>query len=230
MNQQLALAIQLNHEATFTDFLWGDNALIEQELQKTLHGRGERFIYLWGIAGSGKSHLLQACCQAVSMSHSAIYLPLHTLKEWGPEVLDGIEDQTFIGIDDIDAIASDRSWEEAIFHLYNRVRDNEQTTLIITGSTPPTHTLLQLPDLRSRLSWGLVLQLNELPEHDKVRSLILQAKKRGFELPVSVIQFLLNRSARNMHDLHDLLNRLDEASLAAQRKITIPFVKHILGI
>ena len=230
MNRQLALAIQLNDEATFSDFCWGDNALLQQQLNQTLNGNGERLIYLWGAPGSGKSHLLQACCQAVGGDQAAIYLPLHSLKEWGPQVIDGVDEQALIGIDDIDAIAANPAWEEALFHLYNRVRDNEQTTLIITGKCPPAQTPLCLADLRSRLSWGMVLQLNELNDHDKINTLQLHAHKRGFELPSSVGQFLLNRCARNMHDLHTLLNRLDEASLIAQRKITIPFVKYILDI
>ena len=230
MNRQLALAIQLNDEATFSDFCWGDNALLQQQLNNTLNGKGERLIYLWGAPGSGKSHLLQACCQAVSGNQSAIYLPLHTLNEWGPQTIDGIDEQSLIGIDDIDAIAANSAWEEAIFHLYNRVRDNEQTTLIITGKCPPAQAPVRLLDLRSRLSWGLVIQLNELNDCDKINTLKLHAHKRGFDLPTSVGHFLINRCARTMHDLHTLLNRLDEASLMAQRKITIPFVKNILGI
>lgn len=230
MSRQLALAIQLNNDATLDDFCWGDNALLQQQLQQALNGVGERLIYLWGNAGSGKSHLLQACCQAVSANHSAIYLPLQTLKEWGPDVLEGIDEQTWISIDDLDAIATNTVWEEALFHLYNRVRDNEQTTLIISGKYPPSNMSISLPDLRSRLSWGLVIQLNELRDDEKINTLKLHAEKRGFELPSSVGQFLLKRCSRNMHDLNTLLNRLDEASLIAQRKITIPFVKDVLGI
>lgn len=231
MSRQLALAIQLNNEATLADFCWGDNALLHQQLHHALNGQGERLIYLWGIEGSGKSHLLQACCQEISTKNqSAIYLPLQTLKEWGPDVLEGMDEQTWICIDDLDAIANDAVWEEALFHLYNRVRDNGQTTLIISGRLPPANIAVRLPDLRSRLSWGLVIQLNELCDEDKINTLKLHASKRGFDLPTSVGQFLLNRCARNMHDLDILLNRLDEASLIAQRKITIPFVKHVLGL
>ena len=231
MNRQLALAVKLNDEATLADFCWGNNnALLQQQLEQTLRGQGERLIYLWGPHGSGKSHLLQACCQAINANTAAIYLPLQQLIEWGPEVLDGMEEQTLIGIDDIDTIANNSQWEEALFHLYNRVRDNEKTTLIITGNCPPALSSLCLADLRSRLSWGLVMQLNELSDLEKINTLKLHAHKRGFDLPTSVGQFLLNRCARNMHDLHALLNRLDDASLIAQRKITIPFVKGILGI
>lgn len=230
MNKQLALAIRLNDEATMSDFCWGDNRLLQEQLQKTLSGHGERFLYLWGSSGSGKSHLLQACCQELTHSHSAIYLPLSDLKEWGPDILEGINEQTLITIDDIDAVGMDKAWEEALFHLYNRIRDNERTILIISGKQTPANLSLSLPDLRSRLSWGLVIKLAELNDEDKIDTLKMHAKKRGFELPKSVGRFLINRCARNMHDLHTLLNRLDEASLIAQRKITIPFVKDILGL
>lgn len=229
MNRQLALAVQLSDEATLADFCWGENVLLQQQLELTFKGHGDRLIYIWGVPGSGKTHLLQGCCQAVSGS-SAIYLPLHLLKDWGPEVLESLDDHTFIGIDDIDAIATNSIWEEALFHLYNKIRDNENTTLLITGHCPPTLSAVRLPDLRSRLSWGLVMQLNELCDDDKINTLKLHAHQRGFDLPTSVGQFLLNRCARNMHDLHALLNRLDDASLIAQRKITIPFVKRILSI
>lgn len=226
MNQQLALAIQLNDEATLEDFHWGDNLLLQQHI---LEQSNKQLLYIWGVTGCGKSHLLQACCQAFQPS-DAIYLPLNTLKEFGPEILDGIEGHSLICIDNIDAIAGLADWEEALFHLYNRVRDQENHKLIVSANTPPANMQIRLADLKSRLSWGLVIQLNELHDAHKIDTLQRHAKKRGFELPTSVAQFLINRCARNMHDLHQLLNRLDESSLAAQRKITIPFVKQALNL
>src|SRR5262245_21477611 len=110
MNRQLALAIQLNAEATLADFCFGNNKLLQQELRASLATEGERFFYLWGAAGCGKSHLLQACCQ-FNPESSAIYLPLPILKEWGPESIDDLGEQSLIAIDDIDAIASDDAWE-----------------------------------------------------------------------------------------------------------------------
>ncbi len=230
MNTQLALAIKLNDEATLADFNWENNALLQQQLQRMLTFKEDRLLYLWGAKGSGKSHLLQACCQAVNSSHSAIYLPLTLLQEWGPQAIEGIEEQTLICIDDIDVIANDPNWEEALFHLYNRVKDEEKGLLIISGNHSPAVSPIRLADLRSRLSWGLVIQLNELSDEEKINTLQQHALKRGFELPESVAHFLLNRCSRNMHDLHQLLNLLDDASLAAHRKITIPFVKNILRI
>lgn len=230
MNKQLALAIKLNDEATLTDFNWQNNELIEQQLYSMLHHNGDRLLYLWGPRGSGKSHLLQACCQEVSINQSAIYLPLSILKEWGPQTIEGLEDQDLICIDDIEVIAQNAAWEEALFHLYNRIKDAENNLLIITGSQPPAQLPINLPDLRSRLGWGLVLQLHELSDEEKINTLKVHALTRGFDLSDSVAQFLLTRCSRNMYDLHQLLNRLDDASLAAQRKITIPFVKEVLAI
>ncbi len=230
MNKQLALAIKLNDEATLADFNWGGNGLLQQQLEKMLTLKEDRLLYLWGPGGSGKSHLLQACCQAISAKHSAIYLPLTLLKDWGPQSIEGLEEQALVCIDDINTIAHDTAWEEALFHLYNKIKDKEQGLLIISGNHPPASSMINLADLRSRLAWGLVIQLNELNDEEKINTLKLHALKRGFDLPESVGQFLLNRCSRNMHDLHQLLNRLDDASLAAHRKITIPFVKATLNI
>ncbi|MFY7698247.1 MAG: DnaA regulatory inactivator Hda [Legionella sp.] len=231
MNKQLALAIQLNNDYTFDNFYWENNLLIKEQLLASLHGKGERIIYLWGPSGSGKTHLLQACCLYADRFQSAIYLPMTILAQLTPEMLEGMANHSMICIDDIDAIARKAPWEEAIFHLYNHIHDNQPNTLlVITGKQAPHNGSIQLADLRSRLSWGLTMQMNELNDHDKIHSLELHAKNRGFELSPEVAKFLLNRCARNMHELQALLNNLDEASLRAQRKITIPFVKNILGI
>lgn len=229
MNKQLSLAIKLKDEANLSDFNWGSNQLLQQQLHNMLLHQEERLLYLWGNIGSGKSHLLQACCQ-YAKSQSAIYLPLSLLKEWGPQAIEGLEEQELICIDDIDVIAKDSKWEEALFHFYNKIKDMEKSILIISGNQSPATIPIQLADLRSRLSWGLVIHLMELNDEDKIDTLRRQAFKRGFHLPVTVCQFLLNRCSRNMHDLQVILNRLDDASLAAQRKITIPFVKDILEI
>lgn len=231
MNQQLALRIQPNEEATFANYFWSqENMWLKSQLQDTIQETGERLIYLWGGAGSGKSHLLQACVHELSLSQPAIYLPLHLIKSSGAIVLEGLEDQALLCVDDVDALAADKAWEEALFHLYNRVRDQGRATLILSGSHSPRHSPIQLPDLRSRLGGSLVLQVHELDDDSKVHTLCLQAQKRGLDLPVTVAQFLVTRCARNMHDLHQLLTQLDEASWVSQRKLTIPFVKATLEL
>lgn len=230
MNHQLALAIQLNYQASLEDFCWGANTSLQQQLEKMLTKGQDRFIYLWGPSGSGKSHLLQGVCQEMSQLGPSSYLPLSLLKEWGSECLDGFEHHTLVAIDDIESIAGNRAWEEALFHLFNRIRDNQETILLIAGKFSPTTSPIKLPDLRSRLSWGLVYHIAELQDEEKVMVLQQQAKKRGFVLSSSVALFLIKRCSRHMHSLNQILEQLDSASLAAQRKITIPFIKSILNI
>src|SRR3990167_890895 len=105
MNQQLALAIQLNTQANLSDFCWNTNLILKQIVEQTLTGKGERFLYIWGGLGSGKSHLLQGICQSYTQKNTtAIYLPLSTLKEWGPESIEGLSTQALIAIDDLDEI------------------------------------------------------------------------------------------------------------------------------
>lgn len=232
MNKQLALTIELNQQAYLNDFCWGANSLLKQHLEQSLQGKGERIIYIWGPPGNGKSHLLQGCCQALAIpdSSTAIYLPLQLLKEWGPASIENLAEYPFIAIDDIDVIAGESPWEEALFHLYNQVRDNGQTFLLMSGQDAPTASTIQLPDLRSRLTGGLVLQLQELSDELKILTLQQQAHKRGFILSSQVAFFLINRCTRNMHDLQKILDQLDQASLIAQRKITLPFVKEVLSL
>lgn len=231
MNQQLALAIQLKTQATLDNFCWDKNTILRHQIELTLAHQGERFLYIWGDLAAGKSHLLQGIChRAMQHNMTAIYLPLKVLKEWGPECIEDLSTQSLIVIDDIDAIAGSLEWENALFNLYNQIYDNEQSILFTSNQSPPSSALLTLPDLRSRLNWGLVLQLKELEDANKIVVLQDQAQQRGIDLPDSVAIFLIQRCTRNMNELQRILDRLDQESLIAQRKITIPFVKWILEI
>ncbi|MBI3775280.1 MAG: DnaA regulatory inactivator Hda, partial [Gammaproteobacteria bacterium] len=154
-------------------------------------------------------------------------LPMRDATLWSPEVLEGLERCALVCVDDVDAIAGLSIWEEALFHLYNRITEQGHC-LVLSACAAPAELKLQLPDLASRLAWGLVLHLEALAENDKLVALQLRAQQRGFELPNDVAQFLLRRCPRDTPSLFALLDRLDEASLAAQRKLTIPFVRKLI--
>lgn len=221
---QLSLALALRDSATFDNFYAANN----QQVIHALQDPSESFVYLWGGEGTGKSHLLQASCHHIAQQGGTpAYLPLSQWQELSPAYLEGLETMDLVCIDDIEQIAGQGDWEEALFHLYNRVRDS-QCRLLVAAKSSPTQLPLQLPDLRSRLAWGLVLQLNELDDEDKLACLQLRAHNRGFELPTEVGHYLLKRSPRNMEALLQLLERLDQASLSAQRKLTIPFVRELI--
>jgi len=176
----------------------------------------------------GRARHRQTACQKVSAAGATpAYLPLGQADEVSPEVLAGLEHLALVCIDDIQAIAARPEWEAALFHLYNRIRETA-TPLIMSGNAAPRAVDLKLADLSSRLSWGLVLQLHALNDEEKIAALTLRAKGRGIELPDDVARFLLRRCPRDMPGLFELLQRLDLASLAAQRRLTIPFVRELL--
>lgn len=231
---QLTLGIQLKDSASFANYFAAGNAEAVAHLSACAWGEGEHAIFLWGAAGCGKTHLLQAVCHE-AMSHGPrgsrgvrpVYLPLEDAQHWQPEILDDLENCALICLDNIHAIAGLTAWEEALFHLYNRVREAGQR-LLVSARTSPAQLNLQLPDLASRLVWGLTIHIETLNEADKIAALQLCAQQRGFELPTDVAQFLLRRCPRDTTSLFALLDRLDHASLAAQRKLTIPFVRELI--
>jgi len=188
----------------------------------------EQFVFVWGSTSVGKSHLLQAACQQAAEEQRAVaYLPMTELIDLSPEIFDGLEQLSLVCVDDVQLIAGETEWEEGLFHFYNRVRD-AGGTLLVTADVAPSALKVKLPDLQSRLCWGPVLQLNELDDAGKIAALQLRAKGRGFELSNEVAQFLMRRSSRDMASLFALLDKLDEASLVQQRKLTIPFVRGLI--
>ncbi len=229
---QLPLGIRLRDDATFANFYPGANAAALGYVERICSpeaGWSDELIYLWGNAGVGRSHLLQAACLRVEQrGELAIYLPLADVAQYGPALLDNLEQSELVCLDDLDAVAGDPVWEEALFHLFNRLRDSGRRLLLAADASPREITV-QLADLKSRLSLSLVFQLQELSDEDKLRALQLRASRRGLSLPDDVGRFILTRGVRNMSALFDLLDRLDQASLQAQRKLTIPFLKQTLG-
>lgn len=188
---------------------------------------GEPLIYLSGPPDTGKSHLLQAACHRAGSG--ALYLPLADLVAASPEdVMQGMESLQLVCLDDLDAIAGIEAWERGLFHFFNRARECECRLLLSARGAPRTLPL-QLPDLASRLSWGVVFQLAGLGDQRRQEILCFRARRRGLHLPVEVASFIVNRAPRAMGSLLELLAQLDAASLAEQRALSIPFVKRTLG-
>lgn len=225
MLQQVPLQLRFNPAQTFASFLTGGNEAAMAALAACAAGRGETLIFLWGGAGLGKSHLLNASCQA---SHGAgkrsAYLPLAEIRRHGPEILEGLEQMDLLCLDDIHCVAGEQAWEHALFHLFNRLRDAGGRLIAAADASPPSLPL-GLPDLRSRLGWGLTFRINALTDEDKLAALSQRAKQLGMELTPAVGHYLLTHCPRDQSSLWRLLDLLDQATLAAKRKLTIPFIK-----
>ena len=217
---QLSLAVNLRDGFDFDGYWDGGNEAAVAAVRALEPGS----CYLWGEAGSGKSHLLQAACgEATRQGLRPVYLSL-AQAGLAPENLAGFDGLDLVALDDLDAVAGDEAWEQALFHLYNRLHDAGARQLL-AATVSPTALPLRLPDLKSRCGWGLVFRLQRLDETGLRQALRHRAARRGLELPDEVLDYLLRRLPREPALLFALLDRLDHASLAAQRRLTIPFIR-----
>jgi len=230
MNEQLPLGLQLRASAHFSNFIAAAHTELVDQVQRIAASGPPRQLYCWGAAGSGKTHLLQAACRhADATGRSAAYLSLRDAGQLAPEVLDGWENFQLVCIDDVEAAAGYGAWEEALFHLYNRLVDSGGS-LLVSAAVAPAQLAIRLPDLVSRLGAAPVYQLHPLNDDQSLEAMRLRARQRGFELPEETGRYLLRRLPRDLSALMSLLERLDTASLAAQRKLTVPFVKSVLEL
>ncbi|HHH38835.1 MAG TPA: DnaA regulatory inactivator Hda [Sedimenticola sp.] len=225
---QLPLDIVLRESASLDAFQPGRNREVVAAIRACAEGRGESFLYLWGRPGSGRSHLLQGACRLASEQGLAVaYLPLGQGPDMPGEILAGLGELALVCLDDIHAITGRPAWERGIFHLFNRLRGRD-ARLLVSADRPPAGLPLTLPDLKSRLGWGLTYQLQPLNDEEKLEAMTAAARRRGMELPAATARYILRRAPRDMGSLLEILSRLDRASLAAQRRLTVPFVAEVL--
>jgi DnaA family protein len=212
---QLLLDITPDWWPTFDNFVPGGNSELLFALHEALSGNAaERCIYVWGPAGSGKSHLLQACVGAAQNAHcSAIYAP-----GFVPEHADGV------AVDDVEKL--DEVAQIELFNLYNRMRE-EGGMLLVSGTQSPLHLNVRA-DLRTRLGWGLVYQVLGLSDEEKLLALMQHAQGRGFALAPDIAQYLLRHGRRDLPSLLAVLDALDEHSLSLHRTPSIPLLKEVM--
>lgn len=229
MSAQLPLALRWPVHQRFDDFLaTPGNELALSAVQKGATDAAS-WLYLSGPAASGKTHLLIAACAAANdAGRSAQYLPLRALSGARDQAIRAFGGSELLAVDSIEAIAGDRAAEHALFDLYNRCRA-DAANLLFAGRQAPTQVGLVLPDLMSRLGACTQLSVRALDE-DERRELIRQrAAARGIELDDAVLDWLFTHQGRDLATLGSLLDRIDSAALAAQRRVTVPFLRQLLG-
>ncbi len=225
---QLALDIGLSDEATLSSFLPGpEHEPLLDAMRRQAEGTGDPWLYLCGPPGCGKSHLLQAACHGER--GAAIYLPLAALEQHEPAaVLDGVERVGLVALDDLQLVAGRPPWEVALFRFLNLAREGS-CRLVLAADRSPRELPLSLEDLRSRLSWGSVYRLPAPDDHRRRAVLRARADRRGIALSQDVVDYILSRAPRGLTDLLEVLERIDRASLAAQRPVSVPLVKRAMG-
>jgi DnaA family protein len=228
VSQQLLLGVRLRDSSVFASYYAGPNGAAVDILKSLAPGVLPPCIFLQGGPGTGKSHLLQAvCAQIASRQLRGAYLPLEEVSHMGPELLSGWGELDVVCIDDVERVAGDAAWNRALFALHQQLEEH-RGRLLVASSLAPGALRMTLPDLASRLAGGIVLTLHALSETEQIGALQLHAQLRGFELPEETATFMLRRLPRDMATLCRVLDELDEASLIAQRRLTVRFVNEVL--
>ena len=223
---QLPLNLRAAQAAGFDDFE-GEPALCAL-LVAAARADSQEWIYLDGPAGSGRSHLLLAAvAEARRAGRDVHYLPLALLGEGRLQALASVGGEGLVAVDDLQLAAGDAETELALFALHNRCRDRGGQMLYAADAAPQGLSL-GLPDLRSRLQQCGRFSVAALDEPGRRRVLKRRASARGLELDESVLDYLFRRHSRDLQALTRLLERLDRESLAAQRRVTVPFLRTLL--
>ena len=227
---QIPLPLRLDVHARFDTFVAGKNRVVLEHLLGIGGGQRAQVLWIWGTPGSGKSHLLQAvCASANDLGRPAIYLPMKSPGLPGPALLDGLETLDLVAIDDIEQIGGVADWDRSLFSLYNELLA-QGACLLMTAPQPPGAITFSLPDLASRAAGAVVYRLTPLGEDDTITALKGHAHHRGLELPDASADYLMKHVERNMVALCGWLDTLDMASLVAQRRLTVPFIRDVLKI
>ena len=225
--RQLTLGVQLKERATFASFLTARNTELVAHLRNLATNTPPGATWIAGPHTAGKSHLLQAVCAATAPGKRAAYLPLESLLPFGPAALEGAEQLDVACYDDVQAVAGLDDWERCLFSLWQRAQERG-TTLLFAARENPAHVAYGLADLKSRLASSAVFAVRELNDEEQIEALNLRAHLRGFELPPETARYLQRRFPRDMRTLCEILDTLDDAAFAAQRRLTVPFIREIV--
>lgn len=226
--KQLSLELGSPPPSTFENFYVAANREPVQRLRElpadvAAERAPDRLIYLWGEGGSGRTHLLHALCE--SSPHHGIrarYLsPHHAISDF---IFDS-RCQLYT-VDDVELM--DEARQISVFSLYNEVRAHVRTAIVAAGAMAPLAMAVR-EDLRTRLGWGLVYQLQPLSDEDKMTALIQAARERGLQLSPEIPHWLVTRHYRDMPSLMALLDALDTYSLERKRAVTLPLLREMFA-
>ncbi len=227
---QRPLDIVLRPHATFDTFVSPADHELVHSLKGLARPAGEpRHYFLWARTQSGKSHLLQAVCNHLARTDlRTVFLPMQEFAASDPNLLHDLQRLDVVCMDDIDGVLGQRDWERALFRIVNDMWLGNKT-LVVSASCKPADLDIGLADLASRLAGGLVYRLSSLTDEQKKLAIRLHAQARGLEVSPEVCSYLLRRYPRELKKLVEIIDKLDNYSLALQRKITVPFVRSVLA-
>ena len=221
--RQLSLLIDLKSIPSIKNFVIGKNGeLIDKIKDLSQLKSKERFVYVWGDSGSGKTHLVAASTRiALAIGNNVVLFKNSTGLN-----LDFLSDPVLIIVDDVQEATVFQ--QKQLFNMYNECKAREGS-LLVFGNVPPSQLRIR-KDLLTRLSWGLVFRIHTLSENEKFQAMINYSRQRGFCLPKEVVRYVLTRRPRDLDSLLKTLHGLDLYSIETRRSVTIPLAREFFAI
>jgi DnaA family protein len=227
MTTQLLLDLDPPPRPTFDNFVAGANAEAVAAVRRAIGDPAvavnDRFVYVWGEPGSGRSHLLRAACEEVGGRY------VDAAQANADEIKAVVAAQVpLLAVDDVERLGP--TAQEALFHAINALRDTPRGVLVASGPALPRDLALDAArdDLRSRLAWGLVYRLERLDDAEKDAALDRHARQRGFPLAPDVRRYLLTHCARDLGSLMQLVDALDRHARERRHVLTVPIIREFL--
>ena len=224
---QIRLPLRLKDQASFENFLIGDNQQIISLLQNPADNSDVQVIICMDQEVSASLICCRLAAERICSSDAPAYMSL-ALEGVRPEMITDLEGPGITCLDDIDSVNGDQLWEEALLGLYERLIPSGGS-LLVAGSYPPSRAGFSLADLATRLASGGVWRVKPLNEEQLPEAMQLRARRRGLELPDAVIAYLLRRVRRDPSTLFALLDQIDDEAFSHQRRLTVPFVRELAG-
>lgn len=225
VSPQIPLPLQPPRSDRFEGFVAGPNQAVVDAL-RSLDSKSGDSLFLLGPSASGKTHLLNALCvERQEQGQSAWYIGLENLEKQAAAGLQGL--QGTVCVDGLHAIVGDVEWEEALFHCFNEVRAGGGQ-VVVSSKLALSALEFALPDLASRMAWGIRCTLKPLNEAERLEVLQVHARQLELELPEEVEQFLMRRINRDLGSLVGVLGKLQERALAEKRRVTVPLARQVL--
>ncbi|NRB78222.1 MAG: DnaA regulatory inactivator Hda [Saccharospirillaceae bacterium] len=226
---QIPLGVQIEEHSTLDTFYIGSNEQTYCSLRPFLMDDSQFFLCLWGNPLSGVTHLLQAITHmGIQSGRRCIYLPLKTVQDLSCSVLDELDQFDVVCLDDLEDVLEKEDWQESLFNLFNRFKGLNKR-LAIGLKQHPAQLEISLKDLRSRLNWGLSLQVHALNEGDLKQALKEKAQRQGLLLTDELANYIVSRAPRDIKSVLNIFEKLDQTSLVEQKKLTVLFAKKIMG-
>lgn len=225
--RQIPLQLEAPRPDRLDQFVVGPNAAAVGAVRQLLDEPGG-VLFLSGPDGCGKSHLLNALCHAArERGLGAFYVALKRLPPEAAAGLEGLQGLDLVCVDDFDRVAGDPAWERALFRCFNDVRD-AGGRLLVSSTAPLAALPVRLPDLASRLAWGVRQSLAPPDDAGKLEILQQRARTLRIEVPQDVQNYLLRYGRRDMASLLDALECIKDVAFAEKRRITVPLAREVL--